>query len=31
MVSQFTNKGSSVPNHYSVVYSDSKMEESTLQ
>ena len=31
MVSQFANKGSTVPNHYRVIYSDSKMEEGVLQ
>lgn len=31
MVSQFANKGSTVPNHYRVIFSDSKMEEGVLQ
>lgn len=31
MVSQFSTRGSTVPNHYRVIYSDSKMEEGVLQ
>ena len=31
LTSQFSNKGSTVPSHYRVVYSDSKMEEGLLQ
>lgn len=31
MISQFSNKGSTVPNHYRIVDSDSKMEEGILQ
>jgi aubergine-like protein len=31
MVSQFANKGSTVPNHYRVISSDSRMEEGILQ
>lgn len=31
MVSQFSIRGSTVPNHYRVIYSDSKMEEGVLQ
>lgn len=31
MVSQFTTKGSTVPNHYKVIFTDSKMEEGVLQ
>ena len=31
LTSQFSNKGSTVPNHYRVVYSDSKLEEGLLQ
>ena len=31
VVSQSSTKGSTVPNHYRVVYSDSKMEEGMLQ
>ena len=31
MVSQFSNKGSTVPNHYRVVFTDSKLEEGLLQ
>ena len=31
LVSQFSNKGSTVPNHYKIVYTDSKMEEGLLQ
>jgi hypothetical protein len=31
IVSQASTKGSTVPNHYKVVYSDSKLEEGILQ
>lgn len=31
MVSQFSTRGSSVPNHYKVIYNDSKIEEGVLQ
>jgi hypothetical protein len=31
MVSQYANKGSSIPNHYKVIYTDSKMQEDVLQ
>jgi hypothetical protein len=31
VVSQASNRGSTVPNHYRVIYSDSKMEEGVLQ
>lgn len=31
MVSQFSTRGSTVPNHYRVIYCDSKMEEGVLQ
>lgn len=31
LVSQACGKGSTVPNHYRVIYSDSKMEEGILQ
>lgn len=31
MVSQSSTRGSSVPNHYKVIYNDSKMEEGILQ
>ena len=31
LTSQFSNKGSTVPNHYRVVYSDSILEEGLLQ
>lgn len=31
MVSQFANRGCTVPNHYKVIYTDSKMEEGVLQ
>lgn len=31
VVSQASNKGSTVPNHYKVIYSDSKIEEGILQ
>jgi len=31
VVSQTSNKGSIVPNHYKVIYSDSKLEEGILQ
>ena len=31
LVSQNSNKGCIVPNHYKVIYSDSKMEEGCLQ
>ena len=31
MVSQRSNKGTSIPNHYKVIYSDSKLEEGALQ
>lgn len=31
MVSQFSNKGSTVPNHYKIIYSDSKIEEGLIQ
>lgn len=31
MVSQSSTKGTTVPNHYRVIYSDSKMEEGLLQ
>ena len=31
LVSQFSNRGCTVPNHYKVIYSDSKMEEGVLQ
>ena len=31
MVSQFSNRGCTVPNHYKVIYCDSKMEEGFLQ
>jgi hypothetical protein len=31
VVSQGSNKGATVPNHYRVIYSDSKMEEGVLQ
>lgn len=31
LVSQFSNRGSTVPNHYKVISTDSKMEEGVLQ
>ena len=31
MVSQSSNKGSTVPNHYKIIYSDSKIEEGLIQ
>ena len=31
MVSQFSNKGSTVPNHYKIIYTDSKIEEGLIQ
>lgn len=31
VVSQASNRGSTVPNHYKVIYSDSKLEEGVLQ
>jgi len=31
VVSQASNRGSTLPNHYKVIYSDSKMEEGMLQ
>lgn len=31
MVSQNSNRGASVPNHYKVIYTDSKVEEGRLQ
>ena len=31
MISQFANRGSTVPNHYKVIYSNSKIEEGVLQ
>ena len=31
LVSQFSTRGSIVPNHYKVVYTDSKLEEGLLQ
>ena len=31
VVSQASNKGCTVPNHYKVIYSDSKLEEGVLQ
>lgn len=31
MVSQFARKGSAVPNHYKIIYTDSKMEQGILQ
>lgn len=31
MVSQFTTRGSTVPNHYKVIFTDSKVEEGVLQ
>ncbi len=31
VVSQSSNKGASLPNHYKVIYSDSKLEEGVLQ
>ena len=31
MVSQYATKGSTVPNHYKIIHSDSKMEEGILQ
>lgn len=31
MISQYSHKGSSVANHYRVIYNDSKMEEGLLQ
>lgn len=31
MVSQGSNRGASVPNHYKVIYTDSKVEEGLLQ
>lgn len=30
MVSQYTTKGCAIPNHYEVIYNDSKMEEGVL-
>ena len=31
MVSQFSNRGSTVPNHYKIIYTDSKIEEGLIQ
>ena len=31
LVSQFSNRGSIVPNHYKVIFSNSKLEEGILQ
>jgi aubergine-like protein len=31
MVSQYANRGSTIPNHYRVIYTDSKMQEDVLQ
>ena len=31
LVSQFSNRGCTVPNHYKVIYNDSQMEEGVLQ